>query len=684
MTIDSEEGKVLESGLMSDVRVTADANGNALVITGPSKSMGLIGALVKELDTLPSARAQIKVFTIVNGDASALSSMLQQLLGQQAQGTQQAFGTLFGQGAINPFLQPALQSAASIGESSLVPIRFGVDQRTNSIIVTGSEGDLGVVEAILLRLDEESFREHKTAVYWLANAPALSVADSLNTWLDERDQLFANQLQISPESPDIQWNRQVIVVPEEISNSIIISAVPELFDEVKHVIESLDRSQPLVKIDVLIAEVALTDLYEFGAEFGLQDSLLFDRDGAVFNFNNVPLGDTGGNRNRLGAQALSAFGLGRVSPNEGYGGLVLSASKDSVSVLIRALQEDGRIQILSRPQVMTMDKQPATVFVGENTARPGATTQGTATTVTSVNYEDVGLQLLVTPQVNPDGTVKMDIEATKSRIDEARSVTIDGNEIPNIVTVNAVATISAASGQTVVFAGLIQTNKQQELRGIPYVSRLPVVGPLLSYTEDRDVRSELLIIMTPHVVHDNDEDQIATINYTESERMSWCLADVVDLYGDVGLSARPGWWCEGEWRCFHRAPVIFPAENPTGLEPTPVPMPVEDQDEVELPPVPVEPTSSRRTHQPDVNTNNQAAMGVAPIPSVAPPYYHPRGPRASAYPDVPAAHVGPPNVAVGRAGFRGPREVPGGPEGRSRYQTNPEPYQAHGVMPMAQ
>lgn len=690
MTVDSDGGKIIEGGLMADVRVTADANGNALIVTGPSKGMGLIEALVKELDTLPSARAQIKVFTIVNGDATALSSMLQQLLGQQAQGTQQAANTLFGQGAVNPFLQPGLTSAASIGESSLVPIRFGVDQRTNSIIATGSEGDLGVVEAILLRLDEDSFREHKTAVYWLANAPAADVAESMNLWLDERDQMFADQLQISPESPDIQWKRQVIVVPEEISNSIIISAVPELFDEVKHVVESLDRSLPLIKIDVLIAEVTLTDTFELGAEFGLQDSLLFDRTASAgnpeigFNFNNIPLGNTGGIQNRVAGQALSAFGMGRVSANEGYGGLVLSASRDSVSVLLRALQEDGRIQILSRPQITTMDSQPATVFVGENTARPGGTTQNANTTTTSVNYEDVGIQLLVTPRVTPDGSVVMELDATKSRIDFARNVVIDNNTIPNIVTVNASTTIGANSGQTVVFAGLIQTDKQEELRGIPYVSRLPVVGPLFSFTTDRNTRTELLIIMTPHVIRKNDEPQNAQIRLAESERMSWCLADVAEVYGEAGLSARPGWWCDGQWQSQHTTPVIFPTEDPMGLEATPTP--AEEEAGLQLPPLPVQP-SSQGTNENEGETINRAAMGAAPIPSsVSRPYYYPPGPRGPAYPDVPAMYDRPVNADPQfRAASAESREVRGRPYGGpvegAYYQANTQPYQPPNTMP---
>ena len=103
----------------------------------------------------------------------------------------------------------------------------------------------------------------------------------MNDWIQNRTTLFQQQLQISPESPDIQWNRRVIVVPETISNTIIISAAPELFDEIRHVVDSIDRKPPLIKIDVMIAEVLLTRDFEFGTEFGLQDALLYDRNRLV-------------------------------------------------------------------------------------------------------------------------------------------------------------------------------------------------------------------------------------------------------------------------------------------------------------------------------------------------------------------------------------------------------------------
>jgi type II secretory pathway component GspD/PulD (secretin) len=652
MTIDSDGGKILQSGILAEVRVTADTNGNALLITGPANSMGLIEVLVKELDTLPAARAQIKVFTIVNGDAATLANMLQQLLSEQAQ-TTQGGRTLFGQGTLNPFLQPGMQTAASLGESTLVPIRFGVDQRTNSIVVTGTEGDLSVVEAILLRLDEESYFEHRTMVYWLANAPAADVAAAVDEWLQDRESIFAEQLQLTPESPDIQWNRRVIVVPEAISNSLIISATPELFDEVKHVVESLDRRRPLIKIDVLIAEVGLGDLYEFGAEFGLQDGLLFDRSyfggatGPGYNFNNVPLGDDGPNRDLLLGQALSDFALGRIS-DEGFGGLVLSASKDSISILMRALQADSRVQILSRPTITTLDSQPATVFVGENTARPGGAVQNAATTTTEVNYEDVGLQLLVTPQVTPDGTIVMDIDATKSRLDFNRAIEIDNNRIPNIATINAATTISARSGQTVIFAGLIETTVEQQVRGIPYISDLPVLGPLFSYTREQETRDELLIILTPRII--GEEEELDAIRYAESERMSWCLADVVELYGAVGMSARPGDWC----RCGtcdvcrgHAAPVIFPDTNPAGIiqpviepQPTPVETFPGPEDSLLQPPI-----NSSSAYPPTTPTGGMA--------NVRQPVYGPVQPgrTMNPYPAVTTGYDGSDSASAAPAAF---------------------------------
>ncbi len=632
MTVDAEGGKAIESGLLAEVRVTVDTNSNALVVTAPPKSMGLIEALIKELDALPNAQAQIKVFTIVNGDARSLASMLTQLLGQQST-TQAATGTLSGQGTLSPFLAAGMQSGAASGESSLVPVRFGVDQRTNSIIATGSEGDLGVVEAVLFRLDEQSLKEHKTMVYWLANVPAEEVATALNDWIQNRTTLFQQQLQISPESPEIQWNRRVIVVPETISNSIIISAAPELFDEVRHVVESIDRKPPLIKIDVMIAEVLLSHDFEFGTEFGLQDALLYDRNESPgFNFNNFPLGDTtDGNPANLLGQGLSAFGLGRVSPNLGYGGLVLSASSDAVSALIRALQEEGRAQILSRPTVTALDKQPAFINVGATVSRLAGTTLNNNNSQQNIEDVETGLTVAVTPQITPDGLIVMEVDAIKSELSTTEGVElptggVDGGTFTqyNINKAQAQTTISARSGQTIVFAGLIQASKANIVRGIPFLSDVPVLGHLFQFTKEEETRKELLIILTPHVIRSDDD--LDRIRMAESERMSWCLADVMSLYGDVGFSARPGDWCD----CRTEVPLIFPDANPTGIESVPAPMPAAGGEPDSVLPAPGHTGPGQmRILEPTVPADNPVAP-AEPISNMSYPVPLPGGPYPGA------------------------------------------------------
>ena len=295
--IDQEGNKLIESGLLTDVTITADDNSNALVVKAPSQSMGLIAALIDQLDKIPAAESQLKVFQIKSGDATNLTTMLQTLFGQQVTAGQvgvfsQTVGRTFG-------TQSVLQQA-SAGESSLIPLSFGVDARTNSILASGSAADLAVVEAILLRLDEADLRQRKLIVYRLNNAPAQYVADALTTILNEQYQLLSQQQsqQFSLISQFELIDQQISVVPEIISNTLIVSATPKYYEQITEVIQDLDRRPPMIMIQVVVCLVRLDDSEEFGVELGIQDSLLFDRgataDGLLepgYDFVNQPLGN---------------------------------------------------------------------------------------------------------------------------------------------------------------------------------------------------------------------------------------------------------------------------------------------------------------------------------------------------------------------------------------------------------
>lgn len=560
-TIDSEGNRVIEqSGLLNDVTISADAGSNAILVRAPIKSMDLIAALIRQLDALPQAEAQIKVFTIVNGDATTLATMLQQLFGQ-AQGG----GGAQGQNFFN-------QSITASGENTLVPLRFSVDPRTNSIVASGAPGDLNVVEAILVRLDEGDIRQRKTTVYRLKNAPAIDVANAINQFL-QSERLVQQQAGFQTTSPFEQLEREVVVVPEAVSNSLIVSATPRFYDEIAKVVEELDARPPMVMIQVLIAEVSLDDFEEFGAEFGIQDSLLFDRSiigGAVtapgYAFNNAQPANVGSNPalgQNLAGQTLSHFSLGRQNGNLGYGGLVLSASNESISILIRALQDARRLQVLSRPEVMTLDNQSAFIQVGQRVPYVTGTSNNVNGFQSTTDLINVGLLLGVTPRISPDGLVVMEIDAENSSLSQDQGITIAVSEgvpitQPIINTTLAQTTVSARSGQTVVLGGLIRKTRGYSSRRVPYLSDIPLLGRLFRYDSATEERSELLIIMTPYIVRN--ENDAEWLKQVESDRMSWCLADVVEMHGPAGLSPGYGLW--GPTRS--PAPIIYPDVDPHG------------------------------------------------------------------------------------------------------------------------
>lgn len=566
LQIGPEGQKLLESGILANMRITADSRSNTLIVIGPASSMELMAALVQQLDDLPAASAQIKVFTITNGDATALAEMLQNLFGgqQQQQGGQnQPFG--------------GLQTATGAGESTLVPLRFSVDQRTNSIIATGNPGDLDVIFQILTRLDEGDIRKRITTVYTLHNAPAADVALALNNLLQQQRDI--NQAAPELVSPYEQIEREVIVVEEPVTNSLIVSATPRYYEEIKRVIEELDRRPPMVMIQVLIAEVNLSDIDQFGVEWGLQDSLMFDRSivGTAappgrYNFPNsgLPNDNTPASlatRENVAGQAISNLALGRTSAL-GFGGLVLAASSESVNVLIRALEQSNRAQVLSRPQIQTLDNQAARVQVGALVPRiTGVQSSTVGVANPTVADTPVGIILQVQPRTSPDGTIVMSVYAEKSFVGpEAQGIPIftdaAGNVIrsPQIPITTAQTIVSAKSGQTIILGGLITKELNENTNRIPYLADMPVFGRLFRFDTVSDERTELLIIMTPYII--STAEQIEWMNARESERMSWCIADVVNIHGPVGMSGNPAF--NGM-----ESPLIFPDVTPAGQEPTP-------------------------------------------------------------------------------------------------------------------
>jgi len=580
--------RMAAAGMLEDVRITADARTNRLFLTGPAESLDLIEQLIQTLDETPAAAAQIKVFQVTNGDASELVQVLRSLFPEAGVST-------------------VPQLAVAEGETALVPVRFSVDIRTNSIIATGSSGDLRIIEVLLLRLDEAGTQERINKVLRLKNSPALDVANAVNNFL--RSERTVALSAPGRQNPFAQIESEVVVVPEPVGNALIISATPRYFDQILELVEGLDAQPPQVMIQVILAEVELDNLREFGVELGLQDSLLFDRSvlsnvvSPGFNFNNQQLGNSSSatsmaGKGKVGGQALSHFSLGRTSGDTEYGGLVLSASSENISVLLRAMNQSRTMEILSRPQVMTLDNQPAFIQVGERVPRITGTSINQVGQVNSVALENVGLILGVTPRISPEGMVVMEIDAEKSDVGPEIegipvSVSSQGQVIrsPRVNITTAQTTVSAASGQTIVIGGLITTDNRTVSRRVPYLSDIPLLGQLFRYDSGSNNRRELLIILTPHVVRGPEEAEL--LKQMEMSRMSWISSDIFDWMNPQipvsgGLDS-------------DQVPTVYPDRTP-GAASLPKPQP-EAEPATAAPPIPAAPSVPAAATAPQASSN---------------------------------------------------------------------------------
>lgn len=573
--------ELVRSGLLTDVRVNADARTNTLMITAPKQSMGFMEELVRVLDQPSSAVAEIKVFTLRNADAADAVELLETLFVEETNNQNGAIGVQL--------------AGASDPGSNLVPLKFSTDGRTNSVVAIGGGDALRIVEAVLLRLDDNDARTRKTTVIKLRNNPAEDVSVAINQYLQSQRDLA----QIDPDriSSSQLLEQEVIVTPEPLSNSLIISATPRYHDEIMNLTSELDREPHQVAIQALLVEVTLEDNDEFGVELGFQDSVLFDRsviDNILtiaetttapngvqtttnrvisqsstpgFPFNNLPLGNnTSVHPGKVGSQGLSSFSLGRTNSELGYGGMVLSASSDSVNVLVRALAARRNVRVLSRPSITVMDNQIAEIQVGQVVpVTDGATIGANGNVVPTITRDNAGIILTVTPRISQDGQVVMEVAAEKSQY-TGEGVTIltdsNGGEVTSPVKDIATAstTVKVQDSQTIVLGGMITNSNDDIERKVPWLGDIPVVGQLFRFDSHAHRRTELLIFLTPRVIRNGIDAE--NIKQIESQRIHYFEDEAELIHGPIfGVPAED--------------PLLestMPIEVET-LEPTPAPPP---------------------------------------------------------------------------------------------------------------
>lgn len=296
--------------------------------------------------------------------------------------------------------------------------------------------------------------------------------------------------------------RQLIVITDE-----------ETSIQISQVVTNLDRPKPQVLIKVVFVEVTHSDGSDIGVEGGFTgtDKGVTGNGANVFGLSGLNQIGTNVQRNALG-QPVQSF-----IPTPPGAGLYQILGQD-YQVTLRAIAQSGKAKILSRPSILARNNQPATILVGQSV--PLVTnvrfdTFGNA--INSVSYTDVGIILRVTPFITSDGLVEMIVTPEISSVSKTESVTISaGVQAPVIDKRSADTVVVTPDGQTVVIGGLIADAKTESVSKIPLLGDLPWVGFAFRSKSKKDVKTELLIFLTPHIVQA--PSQLAALSTKEQEQ----------------------------------------------------------------------------------------------------------------------------------------------------------------------
>ncbi len=272
----------------------------------------------------------------------------------------------------------------------------------------------------------------------------------------------------------------VRVVSDDDNNALMIYANGKQYGLIKTALEQLDVVATQVIIEASILEVSLTDELRYGLEWTFKNGIGDDYDGK-------------------GLLASAAGGPAAVVPGFSY---TVTNSIGDISAVLNALSEESLINVISTPSVMVLDNHTAFIHVGDQVPTFDQQTESDGGRITqSVTYKDTGVKLQVTPSVNAGGLVTMDIEQSVTDIGPIDAAT--GQRAFNER--NIMSRVAVRSHESIVLGGLIRENASNGESGVPILHKLPIIGPIFGTTTKEDRRTELLIIITPRALYNENE-----------------------------------------------------------------------------------------------------------------------------------------------------------------------------------
>jgi general secretion pathway protein D len=346
----------------------------------------------------------------------------------------------------------------------------------------------------------------KINVYYLKNANAEEIAKLM--------QALVSRLPVPPPpgspqaavSPATLLEGTVTITADKATNSLIIVGTPTDFETMKDVIQKLDIRRRQVYVEVAIIEMSLSKMRDLGFELQapVRTSSLSDNATSVSTVGGTNFGNIG-NVIANGPAALASMP-----------GLAVGAIKGtftfqnkqylSIGALLHALQTDGNVNVLSTPNLLTMDNQKAEIMVGQNVPFITGQTQnaitGSQTLFNTVNRQDVGIKLSLTPQIASDDNVRLEVN---QEISDVIATSMSNPAGPTTSKRSASTTIVVKDRQTMVIGGLIRDNVTSTESKVPFLGDIPILGWLFKSKTTSIDKTNLMIFITPYIIKNEGE-----------------------------------------------------------------------------------------------------------------------------------------------------------------------------------
>lgn len=438
------------------------------------------------------------------------------------------------------------------GQEGEVPLAQAV-KWSNSLLVAGDQAQLDTVRSLLARLAPGEDAASKYKIYKLQNAKASSVytvLQALGGRIAQQQQQTGSATRPAAASAAAAAagaaaasaaNDLFSLSMDPTTNTIVVMSDPEFLSQVDEIVERLDQPQDQVFVEGLIMETSLSNVENFGIEWlaGVGDKNIAgnigftDTSSSLLSYQAPVVADTGPPNFGALAGGFSMGALGNIITYSGQRFPTLSA-------LASFIKTAEGVNILSTPQILTLDNSEAEIFIGSERAfLTGEKTDSASTTtvVSTYEYREVGIKLQVTPHINQrDGLIRLDLEQEVKNVVDASAATLT----PTTNTRTAKTSVQLADGATMVIGGLVQDDVTRGQRSVPGLRDIPLLGWFFKKQNTNAEKRTLMFFISARIVHTvEDLKRLGRDKLEEAQRTARNVQDAIDKEFGVEREEEP-------------------------------------------------------------------------------------------------------------------------------------------------